>query len=125
VFLSEKDLDLLAAEQEMSRRDFIKAYCRWVCPEGGKEYLSLKEKSGYDCIFWKDGCAVYRSRPLQCRNFPFWESVLSSRSSWEAAKAGCPGMGKGEFHDLAQIEACLKARLTEPVIIRNKMPPGV
>jgi Fe-S-cluster containining protein len=109
----------------MPRRDFIKAYCRWVCPGGDQEYLSLKEKTGYDCVFWKDGCAVYGSRPLQCRNFPFWESVLCSQASWAAAKAACPGMGKGEFHSLAQIEACLKARLDEPVIIRDKIPPGV
>jgi Fe-S-cluster containining protein len=125
VFLSEKDLDSLAAEQKMSRRDFIKAYCRWVRPDGGKEYLSLREKPGYDCIFWKDGCTVYRSRPLQCRNFPFWDSVLSSRASWEAAKRACPGMGKGKFHDLDQIEVCLKTRLDEPVILRDTASPGV
>ncbi|MDR3191650.1 MAG: YkgJ family cysteine cluster protein [Treponema sp.] len=125
VFLSERDLDLLAAEQKMPRRDFIKTYCRWVRPDGGKEYLSLKEKAGYDCVFWNDGCVVYRSRPLQCRNFPFWDSVLSSRGSWDAAKAACPGMGKGKFHSLAQIEACLKTRLAEPVIIRDKTLPGV
>jgi Fe-S-cluster containining protein len=125
VFLSERDLDLLAAEQKMCREDFIRACCRWVRPDGGSRYLSLKEKSGYDCIFWKDGCTVYRSRPLQCRNFPFWDSVLSSPASWKAAKASCPGIGKGEFHSLAQIEACLKARLVEPVIIRDKRMPGV
>ncbi|MDR0997968.1 MAG: YkgJ family cysteine cluster protein [Treponema sp.] len=125
VFLSEKDLELLAAEQKMRRGDFIRAYCRWVRPEGRKEYLSLKEKPGYDCIFWNNGCAVYRARPLQCRSFPFWDSVLSSRASWEAAGTSCPGMGKGEFHNPAQIEACLKARLAEPVIIRGTTLPGV
>jgi Fe-S-cluster containining protein len=125
VFLSERDLDTLAVEQKMRREDFIKAYCRWVCPGGLGEYLSLKEKFGYDCIFWKNGCTVYRSRPLQCRSFPFWDSVLSSPASWKAAGASCPGMGKGEFHSLAQIEAWLQARLAEPVIIRDKTRPGV
>jgi Fe-S-cluster containining protein len=125
VFLSEKDLDLLAAEHKMPRQDLVKTYCRWVRPGSGKEYLSLKEKPGYDCIFWKDGCVVYRSRPLQCRSFPFWDSVLLSRTSWEAAGTSCPGMGKGEFHSLAQIEACLEARLAEPVITRDKTEPGV
>jgi Fe-S-cluster containining protein len=125
VFLSEKDLGILAEEQKMTPPDFIKTWCRWVLLEADKEYLSLKEKSGYDCIFWRDGCEVYQSRPLQCRNFPFWDSVLSSPDAWEAAKAGCPGMGKGDFHSMIQIEACLKARLAEPVIYRDVASPGV
>jgi Fe-S-cluster containining protein len=124
VFLSEKDLDLLSRAQKMTRPDFIKTWCRWVRLEDRREYLSLKEKSGYDCIFWKDGCMVYQSRPLQCRNFPFWDSVLFSPASWEAAKAACPGMGKGKFHQMLEIEACLKTRSAEPVITRDTASPG-
>ncbi|GHV64945.1 zinc/iron-chelating domain-containing protein [Spirochaetia bacterium] len=119
VFLSDKDLALLAAEQKMGEAEFIKAYCRWVAFGGGAERLSLKEKAGYDCIFWRDGCLVYAARPRQCRSFPFWDSIMVSAEAWEMAKSGCPGMGKGELHSMARIEACLEECLAEPVITRN------
>ncbi|GHV46874.1 zinc/iron-chelating domain-containing protein [Spirochaetia bacterium] len=119
VFLSEKDLDLLAAVQNMGKAELIKTYCRWVAFGGGIEYLSLKEKTGYDCIFWQEGCTVYDGRPLQCRNFPFWDSIMVSAEAWNMAKSGCPGMGKGVLHSMAQIEACLEERLAEPVLTRS------
>jgi Fe-S-cluster containining protein len=119
VFLSDKDVDRLAAGQNMAKDAFIKTYCRWVAFGGGLEYLSLKEKTGYDCIFWQKGCSVYTSRPLQCRNFPFWDSIMASPEAWNSAKSGCPGMGKGELHTMARIEACLEERLAEPVLTRT------
>jgi Fe-S-cluster containining protein len=119
VFLSEKDIAVLAACQVMGGDEFIKAYCRWVAFGGGVEYLSLKEKSNYDCIFWRDGCTVYAGRPLQCRTYPFWDSIMVSAEAWEMAKSECPGMGKGELHSMAKIEAFLEKRPAEPVITRN------
>lgn len=121
VFLSEKDIALLAAEQKMDRDSFLQTYCRWIAFGGGVEYLSLKEKTGYDCIFWQDGCGVYAGRPLQCRTYPFWDSIMVSAEAWERAKSECPGMGKGELQSMARIEAALEARLAEPVITRNKL----
>jgi Fe-S-cluster containining protein len=120
VFLSEKDIVILAVEQNMGKDEFIKVYCRWVAFGGGVEYLSLKEKSGYDCIFWQDGCAVYAGRPRQCRDYPFWDSIMVSAEAWERAKSECPGMGKGELYSMDRIEALLQGRLAEPVITRNK-----
>jgi Fe-S-cluster containining protein len=122
VFLSREDLDLLAAALEMSSGDFIKTWCRWVPSGGGTEYLSLKEKLNYDCIFWKDGCAVYRDRPLQCRTFPFWDSIVASASAWENAGRDCPGLGQGELHSMAHIEECLRARSARPLITRKPEP---
>jgi Fe-S-cluster containining protein len=128
VFLSEKDADLLAVECQMPYADFVKTYCRWVPagynPDGNGEYrLSLKEKSGFDCIFWKDGCLVYNARPLQCRTFPFWESVVGSSDSWELTKAGCPGMGKGELHSMNAIQSLLDAQTKAGLIIKKQQNP--
>jgi Fe-S-cluster containining protein len=125
VFLSEKDTRLLAAEQNMRYTEFITVFCRWVNFGGGTEYLSLKEKSGFDCIFWNQGCSVYAGRPLQCRTFPFWDSTLSSPEAWSAAKADCPGMGKGVLYTMEQIEALLEARSAEPVLTKKDIKPGV
>ena len=105
----------------MGYNEFIAAYCRWIPAAGGCRQLSLKEKSNYDCIFWikkgrEGGCSVYETRPLQCRAFPFWSTVVSSQSSWKATAADCPGMGRGVLHSRDSIEKWLAQRQKEPII---------
>ncbi|MDR2433205.1 MAG: YkgJ family cysteine cluster protein [Treponema sp.] len=119
VFLSKRDLSLLAVERQMGYTEFVKVYCRWVPGERGGECLSLKEKSNYDCIFWDQGCTVYEVRPVQCRTFPFWRNVLSSPTAWELAASGCPGIGGGILHSRDRIEACLAERAAEPPVYRG------
>jgi len=101
--------------------EFLKRYCRWIPGEDGKNKLSLKEKSNYDCIFWEmeGGCLVYEARPLQCAAFPFWPSVLDDEDSWELTAKGCPGMNQGSRHSPESIEKWLSARQDEPAIIKN------
>jgi Fe-S-cluster containining protein len=124
VFLSEKDAGLLAIKLEMGYTDFVETYCRWIPVDmagtvsgEGRERLSLKERSNYDCIFWNNGCSVYEARPLQCRTFPFWKSVLASPDIWEGLD--CPGAGKGTLHGMQYIESCLARREAEAVIERK------
>jgi Fe-S-cluster containining protein len=119
VFLSKKDVEILAAEVIMGYNEFIEVYCRWVPQGGGLERLSLKEKSNYDCVFWKNGCSVYQGRPLQCRNFPFWYSVLVSSETWEITAESCPGIGKGSHHTMDYIELCLAQGREESIITRK------
>jgi Fe-S-cluster containining protein len=121
--LSLKDLDCLAGALEMANDEFIKLYCRWISKGGGVECLSLREKSNFDCVFWKDGCSVYRSRPLQCRAFPFWPSIVRSSGAWNASAADCPGMGRGKLHSADIINAWLEQQRVEPVIINRKTNP--
>jgi Fe-S-cluster containining protein len=118
VFLSKKDVEILAAEAKIGYNEFIEVYCRWIPQGGGMERLSLKEKSNYDCIFWNEGCSVYKGRPLQCRNFPFWHSVLVSFETWEITAESCPGIGKGTYHTKDCIESCLVQGRTESIITR-------
>ncbi|MDR2760152.1 MAG: YkgJ family cysteine cluster protein [Spirochaetaceae bacterium] len=119
VFLSKKDVEILAAELKMDYSEFIEVYCRWVPQGGGPDRLSLKEKSNYDCVFWKDGCSVYKGRPLQCRNFPFWYSILASFETWKIAAESCPGIGKGNHHNMDYIESCLAQGRAESIITRK------
>jgi len=118
VFLSEKDVSVLAAHLQMKYPDFVGRYCRWV-GAGWEERLSLKEKSNFDCIFWDQACTVYQCRPLQCRTFPFWQSTLSSRGAWAAAARDCPGINAGAAHEREEIEDCLARRRGERVIART------
>jgi Fe-S-cluster containining protein len=119
VYLSENDLSLLAQEFGMNYTEFIKTYCRWIPFSQGRERLSLKEKFHFDCDFWKDGCSVYRVRPLQCRAFPFWDSVVCSGEAWHNAGESCAGINAGETHSRAEIENYLNLMNNEPVIERN------
>ncbi|MDR2103681.1 MAG: YkgJ family cysteine cluster protein [Treponema sp.] len=114
VFLTKKDVGILAAALKMEYNDFIEGFCRWIPDAGGRKRLSLKEKSNYDCIFWTQGCSVYDARPLQCRAFPFWPSMLKSAEAWK--NADCPGMGKGVLHSMADIETRLEEQAGEPVV---------
>jgi Fe-S-cluster containining protein len=116
VFLTKKDVDILAHCLNMKDAEFVKAYCRWVYGSEGKAQLSLKEKANYDCIFWKDGCIVYAGRPRQCRTFPFWPEILRSKEIWDNTALSCPGIGKGKRHDRSDIEFRLQEQQTDAVI---------
>ena len=119
VFLSEKDVDILVDALKMRYNDFIETYCRWIRAGDGIEKLSLKEQSNYDCIFWKNGCILYEARPLQCRTFPFWRSMVRSKAAWDGSKEYCPGMDRGPLHSRDEIEARLTQRDNEPIIERK------
>ncbi|MDR1506928.1 MAG: YkgJ family cysteine cluster protein [Treponema sp.] len=112
VFLSRKDAEVLAKELKLEYTAFVKTFCRWVPVPGGVQ-LSLKEKADFDCIFWENGCKVYGSRPLQCRSFPFWESIVLSETGWK--DLDCPGKDRGTLHSPDVIESYLGQRREEPV----------
>jgi Fe-S-cluster containining protein len=124
VFLSQNDVKLLATECKMEYTDFVETYCRWIPAGAGEERLSLKETSNYDCVFWKNGCVVYAARPLQCRAFPFWRSIVFSAGSWDMAKTGCPGMGRGALVSGDEIESWLEQQKAEPVLVRPSQTSG-
>jgi Fe-S-cluster containining protein len=118
VFLRKKDVELLVSALKMPYIEFIQRYCRWAPHAGGRERLALKETAQYDCILWSNGCACYEARPLQCRAWPFWPSMLASRDVWEAA--GCAGTGTGTLHSREEIEATLARQRAQPIIERTR-----
>ncbi len=66
---------------------------------------TLREKSNGDCIFYDraKGCTVYSVRPRQCRTWPFWESTVRDKESWEQTCRGCPGAGHGPLIPVEEI----------------------
>jgi len=124
VYLSENDLSRLANEFGMDYTAFVNTWCRWIPFTQGRERLSLKEKSNFDCIFWNsseggNGCTVYHVRPLQCRTFPFWDYILCSPQAWKNAGKGCAGIDRGELHGREKIERLVSQMEEEPVIERE------
>ncbi|MCL2044073.1 MAG: YkgJ family cysteine cluster protein [Treponema sp.] len=118
VYLSENDLSRLAGFFDMDYTAFIQTWCRWVSFERNRERLSLKEKSNYDCIFWDKVCTVYNVRPLQCRTFPFWDSVLCSKDAWENTGQSCPGINTGDLHEKGIIDNHIRLMEEELVVER-------
>jgi Fe-S-cluster containining protein len=116
VFLSHVDCKLLAESLKMEYTAFVETFCRWI-PAPGGEQLSLKEKSNFDCVFWDGNCGVYEKRPLQCRTYPFWDSVVFSPQMWNGLD--CPGINSGKLFSREHIDACLEQRKAEPVLTRG------
>ena len=70
--------------------------------------VSLKEFANGDCTFFDSQtrrCKIYAVRPRQCRTWPFWNSNIDHRESWQHVQQVCPGAGKGDLFSLAEIEA--------------------
>ena len=117
----------MAKAVNIGYKEFILAFCRWVPVGNGTEQLSLREKSNFDCIFWgggaglksEGGCSIYSERPLQCRAFPFWPSMLNSKESWKSAAKECPGIGQGDLHSFESVNTWLEMRKNEPIITRK------
>ncbi len=120
VFLEQNELTALAEHEGLTEEQFIKVFCRWVRADDGTEYLSFRENSRYECIFWKEGvgCSVYELRPVQCRTYPFWSSVLADEQSWNAEKEKCPAINEGELHDATEISSELAKYKNRKVITR-------
>jgi Fe-S-cluster containining protein len=104
VWINDEEIGWLAAFLQLSREQTIERFCRRI---GSR--ISLKEhrtpQEQYDCIFLKEVkgrggqvkkvCSVYEVRPLQCRTWPFWDGLLSSKKNWDEAGKRCHGINHG------------------------------
>ena len=47
--------------------------------------MCLKRKDDAACIFLNPigQCNIYDVRPIQCRTYPFWPSILKNKQTWE------------------------------------------
>ncbi|HEY4255141.1 MAG TPA: YkgJ family cysteine cluster protein [Chlamydiales bacterium] len=89
VFLSEPDLNKLAAHKRLTPTEFARQYTRLV---DGQLALLDQNPLG-DCIFLKDKqCTAYEARPIQCKTFPWWIHHLRSREEWDEAGERCEGI---------------------------------
>lgn len=93
VRLSDREIARLAARLELADAEFRTAFTRVL--RGGD--VSLRERRDGSCVFHdrEAGCRVHAERPLQCRTWPFWGSVVHSRERWDEEARECPGMNRG------------------------------
>jgi Fe-S-cluster containining protein len=107
IWVSDEEIDKLAANRGMKRNEFVAVYTYRA-----KGKVSLREKAAGDCVFYDSdrGCTVYSVRPVQCRTWPFWESNLTTPEEWANTEAICPGSGEGKLIPVEEILKRVKAR---------------
>ncbi len=89
VWLTDEDIDQLTKGLKISREDFLKKYTRTV---NGRISL-IEDPETFDCVFLKDNkCSQYKTRPKQCRTFPWWKDNLRSKAAWENTAKRCEGI---------------------------------
>lgn len=108
VLVTEEECAGLARRLGVSVEAFKRDYTKMM--EEGRSLNERRTAQGFDCVFLdrasvpgKAVCGVYEDRPRQCRTWPFWPSLLSSRSAWVNAKKTCPGLDKGTLVPVEQV----------------------
>ncbi|WP_432799268.1 YkgJ family cysteine cluster protein [Poriferisphaera sp. WC338] len=117
VWFNDNEAHGMAAHLGMETEAFLKQYAhrkfgKWSLNEQKNEH------GEYDCVFLieleggKRGCKLYKSRPAQCKTWPFWPENLRSPRTWQQASRDCPGMaggaeGEGTFYPIEQIRIIL------------------
>ena len=90
VWISMEELERMAATRKMDVASFSKQYVRQV---QGRFALQERFINGeYFCCFFDltdCRCAIYQSRPKQCRSFPFWNHF---KKEPQKLLRECPGV---------------------------------
>lgn len=103
VWLNKAEVEAIAGEMAIEVDSFREKYVREV----GIRH-SLRERRNGDCVLLDPKtrrCTVYKSRPRQCRTWPFWDSNVETPEDWQRTCEICPGSGVGKLYSLDAIEA--------------------
>jgi uncharacterized protein len=100
IFVGPDEIGPMADRLGMAVEPFIATY---LYPF--KSSYSIAEDPQGNCLFFDQGCTLYTVRPLQCRTFPFWLSLLRSKKRWLEMQHQCPGIGQGRLYSRQEILA--------------------
>lgn len=116
IWVTKPEIKLIADFLKISDDELTRKYLRRV-----HFRTTIKEQSlTRDCMFLQVGavsqegypqndigrsfCRIYPVRPNQCRTWPFWSGNLASPAAWNRAAHKCPGVNRGRFYCLEEIE---------------------
>ena len=108
VYLSKKDLMIIAKYLNVSINLFKKKYCEY-----SDRYLHLKEINiNGNCQFLENKkCSIYPARPIQCRTWPFWKENMNAIKWSEELQNFCPGIGRGRLISATKIQKKINREL--------------
>jgi Fe-S-cluster containining protein len=116
VYLSPAEIRNASALLQLSEGGFIEKFASHMTTNGSDDdvWIRLKNNKQGSCVFLHEDskhCRIYEARPTQCSTYPFWPSIMKSRSTWNdevripdnqekswtipywtADKGGCEGM---------------------------------
>ena len=122
VYLSDIDIKRFSKYFKITQKNFKDKYCQIT--DG---FIHLVEKSELKgkCVFLKNNkCSVYKSRPSQCRTWPFWNENMNEKVWNKNISINCPGIGKGKIIKNKTIEKFLKEDLNnEKSILKHRINP--
>tara|TARA_Y100000741_G_scaffold173610_1_gene131579 strand:- start:226 stop:687 length:462 start_codon:yes stop_codon:yes gene_type:complete len=120
VYLSLTDLKRFSKYFNLSIKEFKLKYCQNT---DGFIHLIERQSLKGKCIFLKNKkCTVYKSRPSQCRTWPFWNENMNVKIWNEEISINCPGIGKGKKIKSNLINKFLKEDYeNEKSIIKNRI----
>lgn len=100
VWLEEGEVEGLARALGATPERFAERHVRTARdPRSGTLRSALRETAGEGgrctLLVGRNTCSAYHARPAHCRDFPYWPSVLTDRSAFEAARSTCPGIAVG------------------------------
>ncbi|HON57379.1 MAG TPA: YkgJ family cysteine cluster protein, partial [bacterium] len=93
VWLSEEEQLKISKFLDLPLNEFLKKYTKKI---NGR--ITLKElrksENDYWCIFLdkRRKCKIYECRPLQCRNYPYWQNLLNDDELLKIHSTICKGM---------------------------------
>jgi hypothetical protein len=98
IYVAADEIQLIAKALNLSVTSFTADY---LSPY--KDSYTIREDHEGRCLFYNEGCAIYRYRPVQCRAFPFWFDNVRSKKRWQEIVGQCPGIGQGRHFTKAEI----------------------
>ncbi|MFH1674395.1 MAG: YkgJ family cysteine cluster protein [Pseudomonadota bacterium] len=90
VWVSQNEILQICSFLQTNIVDYIRTYLNRI----GNRF-SIKERfteQGFECVFFecsKKQCSIYPVRPLQCRQYPFWEHFKEHK---DQVIKECPGI---------------------------------
>ena len=120
VYLSKIDLKRFSKDFNISVKKFKEKYCQVT---DGFIHLNEKKNLKGKCLFLKKNkCSVYKSRPSQCRTWPFWNENMDAKIWNGDISLNCPGIGKGKNIKSDTIKKYLKEDYkNERLIFKSKI----
>jgi Fe-S-cluster containining protein len=114
VYLTEEDLEKIAARLEMSKDEFERRYVYRT-----KRLLRLRRPRGSSCPFLVNGvgCSIHPVKPAQCRLYPFWPELVETPAAWRREARNCPGINTGPLIQIGTaIETANQMRQAYPAL---------
>lgn len=90
--MTQSDIENLALYLNLEKEQFLKTYTIKFYDKIA--LANIKVNGEYVCCFLdKEGlCEIYTKRPMQCKTFPFWDSM--KELSFEELRKFCPAIHK-------------------------------